>query len=150
MIKVKNRSPYCLPFYSPIHALILLPCSRIYAFLSRLLLFHKHQIAFSPLVTLLHPQLKDKKVGKGTVVKRPKVHGHTIKEGEVAVLIDAMIGYNYIQHPNYSYDVEAGGYIAWEAALCQLTVNSETVNLRNQFSFSTQQQFTHTYILKFT
>ena len=84
------------------------------------------RLLFLLLVTLLHPQLKkDKKVGKGTVVKRSKVHGHTIQEGEVAVLIDAIIGYKYIQHPNYSYDVEAGGYTAWEAALCQLTVNSE-------------------------
>ena len=51
---IAKGKPYCLPFYSPIHALILLPCSWIYAFFAGFYCFISIRLPFLLLVTLIH------------------------------------------------------------------------------------------------
>ena len=74
---------------------------------------------FPFLVTLIHP-IDGQEVGKGTIIKREQVHGHCVKEDEVAVSVVEIIGYDEIIQPDNSYEVCAGGYTAWKKVNCCL------------------------------
>ena len=71
----------------------------------------KHQISFFLLVTLVDPQELEE-IAKGTVVVRPKVHGFPVTDDEVAISISKVFRSDEINHPQYGYELSAGGFTA--------------------------------------
>ena len=82
-----------------------------------IVLLHKISVFLS--VTLVDPR-DGLEVAKGTViVGREKVHGFPICEDEVGISIDNILGgFDKILHPQYQYEINAGGFAAWKTENC--------------------------------
>ena len=60
-------------------------------------------------------------IGTGVVMDRETVHGHKLKNDEVALTVESLTD-KAIRHHRYKYDVEVNGFTAWN--LCDIIVQS--------------------------
>ena len=51
-------------------------------------------------------------VGSGLTVDQNKVHGYQLKDNEVALMVKSL-KVKSLQHEKYRYDIEVGGFTAW-------------------------------------
>ena len=51
-------------------------------------------------------------IGSGVVVDQEKVHGHDLRQDEVALMVESL-KVNTIKHTRCSYDIEVGGFSGW-------------------------------------
>ena len=84
-------------------------------FFCRFYCFISIRLLFLLLVPLLHPVDKEK-VAEGTVIEREII---PLRKDELAVSVNRISGYDIIQHPEYEYEIQKGGFTVWKTALCQ-------------------------------
>ena len=52
-------------------------------------------------------------IGSGMVMQETQVHGHLLQDNEVAIVVETLKTSSPILHSKHGYQVEEGGFTAW-------------------------------------